>query len=570
MSETLLRLFRKPSAYHWLFAITILIILYLPGFGWDLFIDDHIMRTAVQEETTLMNHGPFFLYSFATGDTQALQKQVDAGDYLPWWSPNNLIFNFFRPFSSFTIWIDYKLGFPNWLSTLHSFLWYGFTLFALFKLYQLVFRNDDYKDLSAAGLTLLAWFLFAIDDAHSIPVNWISHRYTMISLGFGIWMLWAHEKHMRNTGSAYPGPLFYILGLLSGESVLTTLGYLFFRSLKNLKSLIPYAVITIVYLIFYKLNHFGSLGSGSYINPMNDPLSFLQYAVWRWPALMGSQLGFITTDIWLSIPVDSMARPIIALLGLGLAALTYFLVKPLRDEEKWLFWGAALSLLPVCAMFPHDRLLMAAGIGMFPVIARYLFAGRRRVFWWFLTVVHLFLAMIFLPLKTSFIGSQIELASRSVREMPVPNENQKATVILNAPSYSLGVNLNTVARTEKWAGRDRWIFIASMARSDHEVTRMDDHTIELQADFLNFQMERSFRSADIPFAVGDVVDLSRVHIRIMEVNREGRPVRVRYTFTDPLDEILFLQWRTDHFDPFEIPQKDVKAVLPGEEQYPYV
>jgi hypothetical protein len=55
-------------------------------------------------------------------------------------------------------------------------------------------------------------------------------------------------------------------------------------------------------------------------------------------------------------------------------------------------------------------------------------------------------------------------------------------------------------------------------------------------------VELLFRRPEFPFAAGDLVELDGMTIRIVKVDADGRPIRVRYRFDVPVDDpsLVFL------------------------------
>ena len=577
MRDKLPRFIRAQSDWkNWKTTALIAFLLLIPTFQFGLVIDDYLFRFAVKEESgqikKIVNKPPFFLYTFARGDQGKNEAFINQGTYLPWWASPDLKIHFLRPLSSLTIWLDNRLGLSPWMMHVHSMVWFGALLFALALFYRAVFPDRSLDAPKAAGIGFLAWTLFAVNDANMIPVAWLSHRYSMVSLTFAVLALWAHEKYRRKEGNAWNGFLLYVLALTGGETALCILGYLFARDFNRPLKLLPYGAVTLVYLVFYKAAGFGTNASGSYIDPITELHYFIPAVLSRWPALMGAQTGLITTDLWLSIPQDSWLLTAISLAGLGFFTLVVYKMRPFSDTEKWLGAGAMLSLIPLCAMFPHDRLLMISGIGLFPIIARYILRGPKGWFRQLMIVTHVFLAVIFLPLKTSVLSAGFQFSHNAIQKAPLPPPGaaSRKVIVINAPSPTLGILFYSISNTHGGLGKNDFFFLISAARSSHSIRRLDKKTLEVEANFLNTEPEKIYRSNRNRLRKNQEIRLENVKIRIVKLGGDGRPRIVRFTFQEELEKYHWLYWKENEYRVLKPPAPGKKQILAEPAIYPYI
>ena len=64
------------------------------------------------------------------------------------------------------------------------------------------------------------------------------------------------------------------------------------------------------------------------------------------------------------------------------------------------------------------------------------------------------------------------------------------------------------------------------------------------------------RSRELPFQVGDRVELTELSLRVVEVTQDGRPTTVDFTFREPLESgrYAWLSWRDGKLEPFTPPK----------------
>lgn len=371
---------RRPLAFP-LFAAFAAMLLASPSMlaGW--FADDYYHRVKLVSNSRLHEviEPSFDIFSFFDGDPARTRRMMDRG-ITPWWTNPDLKGAFWRPLSTLTHWIDYRLW-PDraeWMH-LHSLAWLGLFVFVA----AAVFRRFCIDPVWAA----LATVLFAIDDAHAIPAAFIANRNALIAGVFGLLALLFHDKwrRERNAGRAWLGPLMYLLALLSGEGGVGALGYLLAHALvldaggvrQRMASLFPYVIVTVIWRAVWSGLGYGVEGVSIYVDPLAHPLSFLIAVAQRAPLYLLGQWAVPPSDIAILLPD---AYTWVAAIG-ALVVLSLF-VKPvvsvLRRDGIAAFWavGMAFSLVPVCAVLPSDRVLVFVGVGSMALIARFV----QRVF----------------------------------------------------------------------------------------------------------------------------------------------------------------------------------------------
>src|SRR5262249_20937188 len=127
------------------------------------------------------------------------------------------------------------------------------------------------------------------------------------------------------------------------------------------------------WIIVYKALGYGAAGSGYYVDPGAEPLAFAPVVAVRMPALLLGQFAGPPSDIWLNIPgarvppLALAAGAVVAIIGVVMAAVIG------KDRRAgFCATGMLLSLVPVCATCPNDRLLLFSSLGAFGLIALFL------------------------------------------------------------------------------------------------------------------------------------------------------------------------------------------------------
>lgn len=341
----------------------------LPSLRLGLLADDYFHLASFIEPAALdgLFGSPFTsMYSFADGDTARTMKLIDRG-LAPWYTLPEIRLRFWRPLHVATYWLDYRLW-PNTPALMHlqSVLWFGGAVFIVALLYRRFLGPTV-----AAGLAAL---LFTLDDAHALPAAWLANRSSLIALVLGACALILHHQWRESKKFRWAPVAFALFGLslLAKESAISILGYLFGYALfldrssllHRVRSLVPYAAITVIWRLYYQASGYGVSGSGGYIDPLLSPISFLRAMLTKIPILFAGQFALPPSDF------SEFAPPTVKPFFIGWGVLTMVILIPfflplLRADRTARFWatGMALSFIPICSTGPMDRLLDFAGIG---------------------------------------------------------------------------------------------------------------------------------------------------------------------------------------------------------------
>jgi len=251
---------------------------------------------------------PLSLFRFTTGHVEDNRALMDEGVLLPWWSDEHHLNAFFRPLSSLSHVLDFRLA-PNtpWLMHLHSVLWLVALVLGVAHSYGRIDPVGPEKGTMTRAAAL-AVLLFAIDDAHGMTVGWLANRNALIAATLALPALGAHHRYVSGGFAAgrVLGPLCFALGLLAGETAVAIFGYLLAHAIvldrapimRRVGHMLPYVAVLLAWRLAFAQLGLGSAGSGAYHDPLGEPLGYVRALAQHLPLLLGSQLGAPVADLW--------------------------------------------------------------------------------------------------------------------------------------------------------------------------------------------------------------------------------------------------------------------------------
>lgn len=338
--------------------------------------DDHFMRAVFKgfPGLEMMQRGPLATFVFSKGDAQEIAALRDKGVF-PWWVAPAARLAFFRPLASASHWIDHRLW-PDQPrpAHMHNLLWYALLCGVAFLMYR-AYMNDSWP-------AWLAAFLYAVNESNGQAVGWIASRNTLMVAVASAAVLLAHHR-WRTTRKDYWAIVaiaFYGVGLLCGEGAISVCAYLFAYAVfmehgnytPRIASLVPYALISVVYLALHRYFGFGTDGSAWYADPGADPARWLQMVSTNAPILLFTEGFFYPIFLGSGSRVQryflfSVMILVLLLVGLALRPL-------LRENPRARFWllGAVLSLVPVSSVVVQPRVLTISALGGMALIAEFL------------------------------------------------------------------------------------------------------------------------------------------------------------------------------------------------------
>ncbi|HET6283566.1 MAG TPA: hypothetical protein VFH73_21605 [Polyangia bacterium] len=567
---------RRSAGFWFAVVFAVAAVCTLPALTAGFYADDFLHLAKLQSGGSAAGRLTS-MFTFTTGGAET--RDLIADGTVPWWTSPRLHIQFFRPLSAALMLLDHAVFALRPLGYhLHSIFWWLLWLAGT----ALLFRR-----LLSPRLALLAFAIFAIDDAHWLPIGWIAARNAPVAMACVVWGLLAYVR-FREDGWR-PGAVLalgaWALALLAGEVALSGLMYvLAYELLRDrasgiravwvgLRPLLPLGLLLVGYAVVYRVSGAGVRGSGAYINPIHDSAPFIAAAAARVPAQFGALMVGAPLDLWLLTPL----QPIFVAVGLAaiLVAVPWFVTAtkalPASDRKgaRWLALGSAVSLVPTSAGLLGERSLAAASLGAAVMVAVLLRHGWKRmrevhgirrvavvVGVLALGIPNLVVAAPWLVGKLAFMsvnGKALErVASTAETAAPPPAR----AVLLWSDDPLLAAYTATLARITHLEALPSFRVLA-MAPVDLLMTRTAPDELELSCaggSLLISEWERLFRAPEQPLPAGTELPLKGVTVRIVE-DLGGRPTRVRFQFDVPLDDpsLRFLEWRGRRLVPAALP-----------------
>jgi hypothetical protein len=532
-------------------AIAVAVAVGTPSLFVGRFADDYLHLAEMKHLAP--QGGPLDLYSFGDGNPAHIAPVVQRGPF-PWWSLPTIRLRFFRPLSSALASLDVLvLDLPPPLQHVHSVLWYV----ALIAVLAALFKRTVPGLLGGVAL-----IVFALDEAHFIPVAWLANRNALIATTPAFLALFFHLR-WREDGKRWALPaslLCWALGLCGGETAIGVMGYVAAYEVLAAKdplsrralSLLPLGALFVGYVALYRANGYGGYGSGVYLDPGSQPLKWLSELPARWLSLVGgallntpSELGALSaTARLIAYASGAFAIVVFALL----ARRAWRTLEPeQRRHVRWLVAGAALSLLPLASTFPSNRLLLVPSVGASVLIAAAI-CGAGRLAAGLLGAMHLVLPIPVWALQFYVGFAAVAYGERTMRDVEIDPARiaSQRVVVLGAPDPMTGAYLPLMRALNGEPAPYAW-FALAVTPYDHRMTRRGPTTLVLEAtegQFLTSFPEQLFRGVDFPMLPGDTVALEGVNVSIEAVNDKG-PTRIAFDFDRPLEDpsMLMLTWK---------------------------
>lgn len=495
-----------------------------------------------------------------------------------WWADPDLKLAFFRPLSSLLVLADDRLfGDRVALWHLHQIAWWVLLVLLVRGVHKAALPRR-------AGVVSVA--VFALDEAHLFPIAWLANRNALVSAVFGLVALIAHARWRRDGDRRFVAGevAAWALAFAGGEGALSMVPYVIaWEALAAMddratraRALLPAGAVFAAWAIVYKGLGYGTAGSGSYHDPLDDPFGWAWDAPSRLFAALGQLLGRAPVDTWFVAPslwwwpilVGVLCVPVWAWL-----LRTFARLEPARwYGVRWLLAGAFLSLLPVLSTFPSSRLLLAPSIGTAAVIGALIdHVWRTRASpdappRAYRVVVSLMALGAFVVAPLS-LAVQIEVLRQYARDFEQNalradlGRADQISVVLYAPdatmvAYQPAVHYLAGRTPHPWA-------VLSMAPCRHVLHRVSDTALELElvdGHMMGTEWEKLFRRR--PLRAGDVIPWGDATVEVLEADAVG-PTRLRLSAARSLDDprVAWLTYTDGRFAPTALPRVGEQLVI---------
>jgi hypothetical protein len=574
-------------------AALLAIVLTWPSLYAGLSSDDFYQRwllTARDDRYAAIRPPRMEMFSFLDGDPGRTRQMKQLG-LLPWWVYDNVRARFWRPLTTLTHLADYRLW-PQRIEWMHaqSIAWYA----AVVILVAMLYRQMMGRTVAAA----LAVIMFAIDDAHAIPVGFLASRNALIAGVFGVLTIMCHHRwrlgaqpRRRRAGFAWMALASFIAGLLSAEAGIATFGYLVAyeialdrgRWTQRVAAIAPYLIAIAMWRAVWKWLGYGvAAWDALYTDPLAEPMTFIGDVLIRLPLLLGGQAAYPPADV--GLVVNGAGRVVFALVGVAIVALSVWMLWGLlRHNRVARFWviGLVLAGIPLCAPAPSNRMLLFIGIGAFGLAGQFLSMALHASFWTGLSrprrlgrfsfvaatvITHFVFAPTMLFLQSHWPLGWPDMWE-AIQEIPeiTAADSDRDLIIVNHP---LAISTMYALITRAYDGRPtpRTTTVLAPSSSLMVVSRLDERTLLVRVDggFFPDTFARLFYSAQHPPAVNVPIDLPTARITVLKLSEDNGPAEVRFEFKTPLEDasIHWMCWRNGSFQPFKPPAIGQSVQLP--------
>ena len=536
--------------------------LYARSVGHGLYFDDWGLVNQAR-------HGESHLQLRNDAEELSYRTRTRDEGWMPWFTDVGAKIAILRPLPIQSHVAEFR-AFPERVDVMHAInlAWWAAAIAA----FAWLARRLTSSYLAAA----LAVLFYAVEDGHGAAIEWIAGRNSMMTATFGCIALAAHDAWRRGRWrpGAWLGPLSLALALLSSESALCIVAYLACYTLlvdpaaprERLKGALPWIGATVAYVIFYKLAGYGVRGIGLYVDPLAQPGTTARSLALTAPVLLVTKLLGAPTLAW--PPLQSRA----AVLAM-LVAIAAVLVPLLRRHPHVRFWAAGLVLaqLPVAGTTPHVRLFMVTSLGGAVLAAELVarchpreLAGRSALVRVGVIVLGAAALVAHGPVSALALGRPAKidgvndadaldhlygLASSAIRGA----KPDQRVVIVNSPRQMI---LGSGITMRKGLGQPHPLSarILFPAAGEAEIRRYDARTLMVRADTSFFGSDWPLYRAG-PAAIGDTSILEGMSAQVVEIDRNGGPTAVAFTFDRPLEDpqLVWRQWKDGRFIDFSPP-----------------
>jgi hypothetical protein len=383
------------------------------------------------------------------------------------------------------------------------------------------------------------------------------------------------------------------LALSAGEMGLATVAYLFSYALTvdrdgiraRLMRLLPHGGVLAAWALIYKLGNFGSHGSGFYLDPLHDPLGFAGLFCQRAAFLLMGQWSPLPAEMSMANAPGTSAFFHMSVFSFVVAAIVAVLFIPLVVRDRVArFWGlgALLSLIPIGAVGPENRLLGFVGLGSMALLAQltqFVFAPSSvppvsrvwKGFAWAATLLLLLTHLVAAPfLGIARIDYQVNVSSRMDRAMAsVPSDPRIASqdlVLINPPDHIYLVTAIWAVKHLENLPMPRHLRALSSGGT-LEVTRIGPRSLRVRflGGFFPTAFSRFVRSQNDRFSPGQHFELPGLSIVVESLDAQGDPAQVLYEFPVAVEDpsLRWMRWQDGVYVPWSPPALGQTVKLPS-------
>lgn len=540
-------------------------------------LDDHFIRLVVRQPESLPVKPPHPLdtFSFFRDDPEFVSGSIEFGS-LPWWSNPELKGRFWRPLTSMTHFVDHRVW-PNqiWLMHLQSVLWYG----ALVLTAAFVFRRLI-GTTAAAGLAAL---LFAVEDAHNMPVGWLANRNSVIACLFALLALMLHHswrkegKHAKGVAAV----IMFAAALFSAEAGIAAFAYIAAYALvmergplkRRLLSLIPYVSVIIIWRCIWSGLGYGVSGMLWYSDPLKEPWRFTRLLFIRLPQLITGQFAGPPVEVQVFAMIVQVWTWLFSVAVTVLLFLLFWPVVKTNRTARFFGLGALLAVVPACATIAQTRSLIFVGIGAFGLLALWLTNRPRSSAWpravkaasLFLIILHLIIAPLVLPIISLYPMGPGANQSQSKILPNMDGLEGQDLIILNHP-VPIFMWSNLADRVMNGKPLPAHTRVLTHAFTPISIKRTSQTQLHVHSsNGIPCYFSRLFNMVSKQLKAGEEMTIKGLTVQIVNTDSSGLPIEAVFTFDRSLDDdsLVWLWWSNDSFQPFTLPAVGESIDIPA-------
>lgn len=605
---------RRMGCLYWATVLAILFVsvaLRAPALRANLFADDWD-HYAMEQQIYPVKVPVWDMFNWVGGEQWQRTAMLRSGR-VPWWASNNVQLSVFRPLASVLTHFDYAtldgVHHPNRLH-LHTLCWWILLLLGVAALMQSLFPQS---------IAVLSVLLYAVDDAHNEPFAWAANRSAIIALAFVVWAIFFHVRAERSqsvTQRVVVASLVAV-GLAAGEHALAPLAFIPAVSMcgagplgPRLRPLIPLGFIVAAYLILRASLGYGIAGSGFYIDPVTEPLRYLELASTRIPVLLGELAFSLPAEWWhrgLPTNVEDTLRHFVPLrwltdgLRVGMIAtgtagglLTVFAIRRLRivgarsteSALPWLLVGGLLSLVPLAGTIVLSRLTLVPALAFDAAQGYLLYAASaavvratslsKRLAWAGLAALVAIVALV-VPADRSRDGAHYmhgatNLERRRVEQADfgVESLEGRRVFVLSTRDFASQFSIPYVLHAMGRSMPDKATLLSPVWDAPQILTRTDEQTFELDYPSLSTRFPlfngSVYRAEADVFRVGEEIASDDFAVRVRATVHD-QPCSLTFSFNRSLDDpsLVFMVAGERQLERFSMPHVgETKIIAPAD------
>lgn len=548
------------------------ILVALPTLNAGYYLDDYKQRIVLIDDPAA---NPFEFHRFGSPQTQA---QMERG-LLPWWQHPKSKLAFYRPVAHWLMRLDYRFW-PDSpvLMHAHSIVWYVLTCLVMVLVYR--------RFMSWSLATGLAAVLFVIDGPHGFALAWLANRNVFVAMVAAFLALLCFQRERWRW--QIPGCLCFAAAMASGEAALAITGYLFAHEvflsrrswLHRIGRLLPYALVAIGWLVYWRVHGFGTAGPGFYTDPGSDPVAFLHNLVYRAPAYLFGQMTSVPVEIFLFLE-HSVWRTVTMFAVIACCVLLAVLLWPLlkrSPQARFFALGMCIAALPITGGELVSRSLCFVGfgaIGLLALLFESFFSDSATVTlpktWSASIFVVVMLALHFVLSPVVYFGGIKAMesldAKMDTRKLGIPDGqgHDRHVLVLSAMFWYTNLSfplfkdeaLSLGAEPSRPPPAISRLRLLTSGYCAFQLKRVDRDTLLIDCD----KGFGDMRQGKWGFDPGDRAQLDDMTATVCKVNANRAPVEIEYRFKPGvLDHYEVYAWDKNHFAPATLPPVGEKRI----------